>query len=558
MATRFATATGVWSNTGIWDGGTLPTSADTVHPNGFTVTIDQDITVQSLNNNISPVTIPNIATPAMTSNTQPTGTVISSNNSGTAYYAFNQDGTNTTFWSSAVNNSGWLGYTFPIAKVIKRYIWKSYGQNNNPKNWNFEGSNDGFATAGVPLDIITNYVTAGAYTSVLLSNTTAYTSYRINCTVTFNSGVPLILAELEMTESTVASPVYGATSGGSFTVPSSLSGTRNIVQSGAGMILSTGTLMTIAATSGATVNFNVTSGGYIFNPQWITVSSSNAKGVSITGNCAVNFNSNIWGSTGSFFLDTTGGQIYIAAAATVTINGNVYAPFGQGNNGYTYQIHMPATTSNSAILNINGDILASNGSALVYPIYNLSTSTINVTGNLTSNVSVCIQATSAAINVTGNIGMTLGNSNFAISSGSSTLTMNGSITNKGNKMAVYIPYIRFVSTATPYWIFQTNAGTDMTLSYGTATGPYPAEADVKLGVTYAASPTRTGTCAVPLPQYVSQGVATGSTVGTAYLNAADVWNIQTSTLTTSGSIGERLKTASTVQTNGDQLASYIV
>ena len=61
-----------------------------------------------------------------------------------------------------------------------------------------------------------------------------------------------------------------------------------------------------------------------------------------------------------------------------------------------------------------------------------------------------------------------------------------------------------------------------------------------------------------MPTYVSQGVATGSTIGTAYLNAADVWNILTSTITVSGSIGERLKNASTVQTTGDQIASYQV
>ena len=48
MAERYAVATGVWSATGTWDGGTLPTSGDTVHANNFTVTIDQDVTAVSL------------------------------------------------------------------------------------------------------------------------------------------------------------------------------------------------------------------------------------------------------------------------------------------------------------------------------------------------------------------------------------------------------------------------------------------------------------------------------------------------------------------------------
>lgn len=48
MAVRWAVANGNWSNTATWDGGTLPTSADDVHANGQTVTIDQNITVLTL------------------------------------------------------------------------------------------------------------------------------------------------------------------------------------------------------------------------------------------------------------------------------------------------------------------------------------------------------------------------------------------------------------------------------------------------------------------------------------------------------------------------------
>jgi hypothetical protein len=141
---------------------------------------------------------------------------------------------------------------------------------------------------------------------------------------------------------------------------------------------------------------------------------------------------------------------------------------------------------------------------------------------------------------------------------SSLLTINSPIINKVNVNACVAAKMRFYSTGTPYWVFQNNLNADITLAYGSATGSFPNEVDVRFGTTYAASPTRTGTLRVPLPQYVSQGVLTDNTVGTAYLSASDVWNIQTSTLTTSGSIGERLKTASTVQSNGDQLASYIV
>lgn len=48
MANVLAAATGNWSSTATWVGGALPTSADTVMSNGFTVTINQDITVTQL------------------------------------------------------------------------------------------------------------------------------------------------------------------------------------------------------------------------------------------------------------------------------------------------------------------------------------------------------------------------------------------------------------------------------------------------------------------------------------------------------------------------------
>jgi len=50
MANRYAVASGSWSDTATWDGGTLPTSADDVYANNFAVTVDQNIDVISLRN----------------------------------------------------------------------------------------------------------------------------------------------------------------------------------------------------------------------------------------------------------------------------------------------------------------------------------------------------------------------------------------------------------------------------------------------------------------------------------------------------------------------------
>jgi hypothetical protein len=44
MPTKKAIATGLWSATATWDGGTVPLSTEDVYANNFTVTIDQDVT----------------------------------------------------------------------------------------------------------------------------------------------------------------------------------------------------------------------------------------------------------------------------------------------------------------------------------------------------------------------------------------------------------------------------------------------------------------------------------------------------------------------------------
>jgi len=53
MAFRYAVASGNWSNTATWDGGTLPTSSDDVFSNNFTVTINGTFTVLSIRNTLN-------------------------------------------------------------------------------------------------------------------------------------------------------------------------------------------------------------------------------------------------------------------------------------------------------------------------------------------------------------------------------------------------------------------------------------------------------------------------------------------------------------------------
>lgn len=84
----------------------------------------------------------------------------------------------------------------------------------------------------------------------------------------------------------------------------------------------------------------------------------------------------------------------------------------------------------------------------------------------------------------------------------------------------------------------------------------PAESDVRFGIGYN-NGNKIGSAYIPAAASVAFGVPVDNTTGTAALTPSAVWNAATSSLTTSGSIGERLKNASTVDTTGDQLAALL-
>jgi hypothetical protein len=84
----------------------------------------------------------------------------------------------------------------------------------------------------------------------------------------------------------------------------------------------------------------------------------------------------------------------------------------------------------------------------------------------------------------------------------------------------------------------------------------PIPANVRQGVNYALG-TLTGTMKVPNPENVSKNVPIDNTIGTAVLSSADVWAVPTSELNEEGSIGQRLKNISTVESVGDQIVGLL-
>jgi hypothetical protein len=67
--------------------------------------------------------------------------------------------------------------------------------------------------------------------------------------------------------------------------------------------------------------------------------------------------------------------------------------------------------------------------------------------------------------------------------------------------------------------------------------------------------------AVPSASYVLTGIPVDNTTGSAVLTSGSIssaiWNVSSSLLTASGSIGDRARNMSTVSSTGDQLVALL-
>lgn len=147
----------------------------------------------------------NNSLPIMTSNTTPSGTASASNEANSTYLAYKAfDKSTTTRWIASSLNTGWIAYSFPIVKIIKRYalLPRADSLGNTPKSWNFEGSNDGvnWVVLDTQSDIIDWVV--GNKKKFDVWNQTGYLKYRLNILATVSSGVQPSIDEFELFEKT--------------------------------------------------------------------------------------------------------------------------------------------------------------------------------------------------------------------------------------------------------------------------------------------------------------------------------------------------------------------
>jgi hypothetical protein len=575
MANYRAVANGNWSNLATWQDDSLgyfaastvlPTSADDVYSNNFTVTIDGIRNARLIANTTftPPTNLGAMSIPQMSSNTTPSG-VAAASSIQTGFEAWRAFDRNTsTTWATNGNNAGWLYYNFPTGKIIKRYGFFTSGTfARNPKDWTFEGSNN--ASTWTVLDTQTNFALGVStfYSFDISANITSYTYYRINVTAVQTVGNIVQFAELEMSEIT---NLYGSiTAGGGFT-------------------FANGGDLTCTASNGV-INRDV---GSVYaltfdlpSPNSATLrASTNTAGAVANGRNILVQNTGTFNMVGNYDLSQAAASnravIFVNGSTTINIVGNITSSQTGLNASATLWLAAGTPT-----INITGNVTggATNNIGFGNGILTTVASTINITGNITTNLTASISVGSGTLNVIGNItggntfpainnitnaatisllGITTSGSASAAVSGllGTFVKVRGNVVNTDTYAAILAGRIVIDDNVTS-WQFKDSTNTIIRTLYtaGVALGN-PATSNVRFGTTYGASGELTGIMRVPSAENVLQGVLVDNTVGTLLMTPAQCWNYLISSGFVANSIGDRLQNASTVATTGGQIASF--
>lgn len=589
MADIRAIANGNWSNPAIW-APNPPAAGDVVRPNNFTVTIDVSVSVTEIRNDAGGGAV------AGGSFNLNAGLTVNSNIiAGQANAASGHIIKYSSVGTSTINGT--------VTNVSTNATYLAI-QNSGSGTLNINGdviftqNNGTVLTAGLIENTSNGVINI---TGTVNGNTLG--ANRAQCVVNVSTGTVNIVGN-------VNSPVAGALF---FTVVNISTGTITIngnINSTAATTIdnrSSGTVTISGGTyssSGGVILTN-TSGTVTITGLNIT-SNTTATVITNSGNITINANivNNSPGVAGTFTMINNSG--------TISIIGNVAGPNSVNNSTYR-------TIANTGTINITGNVnagTATQGGSLSSSFTIFNTNILNITGTINSTTSStlgtitncnAVRNQNGTVNIIGNciggIGGTIvsllsgvfneigtinitgnaigGSTGLAVANTSTgTVTVNGNAIGgtayqaiegsnaAGNTIiekAIYsnlgqsptIGFIKFKDTNPQVEILNVSNNKITLYDVNQVSGLMPSISNVRSGTTYS-NGTLTGTLAVPNPNSVLLGVATDNTTGTLLMTPGDFWNYLISNGFTGGSIGERLKNASTVDTTGAQIAGFIV
>ena len=538
MPNRWAVATGNWSSTATWNNGAvlgIPTGSDDVFISGsaFTVTIDQDINVLSLNT----LSTGSIAAGGSFS-------VVSSRNISTGIIR----GNNVNF-ANTIAITG-TGITVNITGSI-------FGQTG--------GSSGGTIGVGTVSSIvnISGSITGvgGTIGAVMITGTSTRITIIGNTTGGTASGAQGIQLAGTNNNLILIGDTFGGTSGPGLNIAPSSAFTASIIgntfnttgitplsisSTGLGTVTMTGSINGGLGSAWHGAGFSATNLTFNFTGSINAggAGGTNAHGLSLTSNNTTTLN-----IVGSVNGGAGGNGIAHVGGAIVNINGPL-----------TAGLSLAIQSTSTGIINITGSVTA----AAAAGILNSGTGIINVTGSVTAGPAA--SAFGVTNTSTGTVRVTTAVASlFAAGINNTLATGTGSFESAiyaSNGTQPWSGFCKLRSSANNFITTATDTGGTKTLvDPNNALFGLPAASDVRLGTSYNFG-ANTGTCAIPSASQVAAGIAVDNTVGTAVLTAANVasavWNTQTTAITVSGSIGDRFKNSATVSSTGDQIAALTI
>jgi hypothetical protein len=588
MALRAAVASGNWSNPAIWNGGVLPNPGDIVASNNFTVTIDQNINVNSITNAATTVLS---EAPVMTSNTTPSGIVTNTGTTnfttyGQPFTAF--DGSTSIFYAGNPATTDWVAYEFTSPKIIAKFgvsFNGGYSANFALEAWD-----------GSTWILIGTHNTTGGNTSPAFANTTAYIKYRLRfATATAYTQVTEVYFYDAFSLAAVAGGTFILNSG----ITVTLTGTTSISQGSVTVLtvpVTTGNTSTLIGNNFVRANVSnqpliVLSGAGTFNVTGTIVNTSTSSpGITITG---VNSTLNYTGSINAGFF-VGGHAINTDIVCTINLVGTILG--GMGSNGVfglrfnstgvftlvgsssggfygtDYGVYLNNTTAT-----ITGDLYGGNGyDGTSVGLQADNNANITMTGVMYGRLCSAFRSSSniylnhyGTINCTGLVGIGGSQSSVAISStgaGAIHILTGPFISSPTGIQPLYISRMHYRRTIGSYYEFRNNStngalppsapapATRLVSPDTIADSPIPA--NVRQGTVYSLG-SQTGTMIVPSPSNVANNVPIDNTVGTAVLDPNAIWAVPLTSINTLNSIGRRVKNAATVETTGAQIQTTL-
>jgi hypothetical protein len=532
MPNRWPISSGNWSNAAIWNGGLgVPTASDDIFANNQAVYIDTNITVLSLRNAASASAI--LGSGSFYLNNGVTASLTAAN---PLFPAAPQVPVLIISQSNSARLQGSLivATSTGTSPVIVM---------SGSSNLTISGSFQGHAAIGPATNASGSIIHNSSGSLIITGSITANPGAAGYCSaiVMNGEGSTYITGSLNGAGSVSSGIAKLAGSGSIFIITSTLSTNTSggpITKSSFGNITITGN---VAGSAGSNAIIN-SAGGTI----------------TINGNCS---------GGGSFFngITNTGANVLITVTGSVIGVGNT--AYGINNTGANSIIIISGSvlggTSTAAgisigsnvTLTVTGSVAGSNTAAA---IITTTATTIRITGSSTAGIGgSAVSATAAGIiEITGPVSSSTAFPGVQSTSATATNIFTGPFYNVNNRNAVFAPNIQLISGSTPTWTFDTETNLEQrTLYTQNYPGNFPSTTDVRDGVVFGDTNQFTGTVAIPSTGSVLKGVPVDNTTGSASFDTQSVWSIDTNLLTTTGSLGQRLRNVATVTATGDAIAS---